>query len=370
MTIEYIKNLNRSYLIIKDVKAALSSFDVQMAMRRKSASFLPMECIMADGRAECWYDITGRQPFEVVLECQKADMRFLTQFVGSLAKASQNTEDYLLDGACISFCPQCIFYDVVQKEYLFCYVPGYEVDNGGELRTLTELILRHLDHGDDRAVSAGYALYQKVTEDIYSMQDLVQCLGHDLECEMRSEEWQETYEEEDEPDMPNEEGHKITGSTLSRLWGKMQQRIKNEDFRYEEKRREKLRKNGEKPGIRMGAFRGMSEQKTVFLSAPSDEIQGQLLYQGQNGQDHLLVDTGQDNYFIGSNIEAVDGYIRNENVSRIHARIFKLKGEFYVEDLNSTNGTTLNGKAIVYRQKEKLNKNDRLVFATEEYLFC
>ena len=42
---------------------------------------------------------------------------------------------------------------------------------------------------------------------------------------------------------------------------------------------------------------------------------------------------------------------------------------YYLEDLNSTNGTYLNGEPIAYHQQRRLCKNDRILFGAEEYLF-
>lgn len=42
---------------------------------------------------------------------------------------------------------------------------------------------------------------------------------------------------------------------------------------------------------------------------------------------------------------------------------------FYIEDLNSTNGTFVNGVMLAYTQKKKLEPMDRVTFADVEYLF-
>ena len=57
-----------------------------------------------------------------------------------------------------------------------------------------------------------------------------------------------------------------------------------------------------------------------------------------------------------------------DTVSHIHARITGQDGTFYLEDLNSTNGTCVNGKELVYHEKVKLKPEDRILFADEEYI--
>lgn len=46
-----------------------------------------------------------------------------------------------------------------------------------------------------------------------------------------------------------------------------------------------------------------------------------------------------------------DIVINQKNVSRQHTRLLKSGGEFFVEDLNSTNGTFLNGKRVMTRTR-------------------
>src|ERR1700704_1353412 len=48
------------------------------------------------------------------------------------------------------------------------------------------------------------------------------------------------------------------------------------------------------------------------------------------------------------------------SVSLTHARITRKNGEFYLKDLNSTNGTVVNGQRI---NEAKLRDSDRVAFA-------
>ena len=72
---------------------------------------------------------------------------------------------------------------------------------------------------------------------------------------------------------------------------------------------------------------------------------------------------------IGSEEMGNDACLHSVVVSRHHARITRHKQEFYIEDLNSTNGTYVNGILLEYTQKQKLQPMDRVIFADVEYLF-
>ena len=67
--------------------------------------------------------------------------------------------------------------------------------------------------------------------------------------------------------------------------------------------------------------------------------------------------------------EGVDVSINKDTVSHFHARISKECSEFYIEDLNSTNGTFVNDNPLPYRQRQLLKINDTIRFADVKYRF-
>jgi pSer/pThr/pTyr-binding forkhead associated (FHA) protein len=66
------------------------------------------------------------------------------------------------------------------------------------------------------------------------------------------------------------------------------------------------------------------------------------------------IETEKEVITIGRNVKN-DIQIDNLSVSKQHAKIVKNQGKYFLEDLNSTNGTYLNEKKI---SKEKLTNND------------
>lgn len=72
---------------------------------------------------------------------------------------------------------------------------------------------------------------------------------------------------------------------------------------------------------------------------------------------------------FGKLADQVDVVILNPKVSRIHADVIMREGRLYVMDLNSANGTYINGnpERITGNIEYELHNNDRVVFANEEY---
>jgi len=72
-------------------------------------------------------------------------------------------------------------------------------------------------------------------------------------------------------------------------------------------------------------------------------------------------------YLIGSDESAADGCIMNSSVSRIHARIERIAGSFFLEDMGSGNGTFYNGIRIEGEEKVRLLDSDTVCFSGKEY---
>lgn len=72
--------------------------------------------------------------------------------------------------------------------------------------------------------------------------------------------------------------------------------------------------------------------------------------------------------FIGKIKGESDIILDSPTVSRMHARLEKRDGMYYVKDLNSKNGTFLNGNRMAGQEQRIFRKGDRISFADIEYL--
>ena len=72
---------------------------------------------------------------------------------------------------------------------------------------------------------------------------------------------------------------------------------------------------------------------------------------------------------IGKLETAADAVINMPTVSRIHAKIRKKEGEYYLTDLNSRNGTSVNGQILKNGEDRLLEDEDEVDFAQARYIF-
>ncbi len=78
------------------------------------------------------------------------------------------------------------------------------------------------------------------------------------------------------------------------------------------------------------------------------------------------VDLEKDTTAIGRDMSG-DVYLKHPSVSRKHTHILKKGSTFYVEDLNSTNGTFVNGEMI--SRRKVLSDGDEIVIGNYTVLF-
>ena len=59
--------------------------------------------------------------------------------------------------------------------------------------------------------------------------------------------------------------------------------------------------------------------------------------------------------------------MKDRFISKRHARIYKEKNNYYIEDLNSANGTFLNGNKLI--NSARLNDKDLIDIGQIEFMF-
>ena len=72
---------------------------------------------------------------------------------------------------------------------------------------------------------------------------------------------------------------------------------------------------------------------------------------------------------LGKDEKRVQICIQKEGISRLHATLVRENGEYIIEDLNSTNGTWINGEQLTPRTPYVLHEGDKISFAETEYIF-
>lgn len=382
MQVEYIRNLSGSYMIIKDADFPYENAELLMLLNNQIPGLLDVQIIISNGKMEYWYDITGMTSLHTLTELSLLDGQKFRRMIEDIYDMSLQIEDYMLDGGNVAFMPEFVYFDRGNGKYQFCYLPGIKSREERSLQSLSEYLLTKIDHKDPDAVKMGYDFYEKTLQECCSARELLTCI-------VLEEEKQEPITVEDEFQtltggqetavdkdavrkiMQTEEEVELEKGKL-RLWkrkGRLSLRKKESEAKsariIETDYAELLQERKQVPCV---AEPISDETPTVLLNMDLRQEPARLIYQGDGKEDNFMLEESL--FLIGKDTDKVQAIINADTVSRIHAKIYWKEDSYYIEDLNSTNGTYVNGKELFYKEPVRLQKEDRIFFATEEYLFC
>lgn len=361
---EYRRCQGKSYMIISaDTKEA--GYEYPMITENKIPGLLRCLSSSENGKLQFWYEIGGRQTLKDWIAIKKAGSELLRKLMIALAKAMEKAGEYLLSEDGISLEPEQIFIDAKTQEILFCYRPCQKTDFSEAMKGFMEYYLSHMDHGDREKTKKCYDVYERCQEGYTAPDELLPILFEE------EEKLQHLPEEEPEEKISEKKLHKsgVLTEIAEAAWDRrhikrpFQEKLQNQKIFSFPKKKTVLESYAFEPE----EYEEEGSNLTVFLGSETDRIIGELKYEGDGQEANMKIT--EDVFIIGSRREDADGVILADTVSRIHARVTKEGEDYYLEDMNSTNGTYCNGKLLNYKEKIKLEKNDRVDFAREQYRF-
>lgn len=413
-------------------EVSLNNYQIAMIRSNTIGGMLKCNVRTIDNKSSLYYEITSKQPLERVFEKQLMKYRDIQKLITGIKAMIEKVEEYLLDCNSLLIEPEYIYMNVETEEMYFCYIPGYQKAITSSFHQLAEFVFNKIDHKDKEGVVLGYELYQQTLGDNYSISSIMEhfykkkktiyeeyeeeiieeSLGEDgveAENEISDQEYKkdiqsngiERYNKKTKSVKDLVIGIMITllvvfiigyfmisryiihmnliqifggvlllGSLLLYLYI---QKIK--------KQKEDLNKESVVVQIEEDTNEKEDKEEVIYgkmIRKSEKEIFGNtsLLAFKSQGEGRKLVSLGMEEdliiinypYLIGKIETIVDGVVPNHMVSRIHAKITKEEGKFYITDLNSTNGTFLNSKRMESNATLELKIGDELCFG--ELKFC
>lgn len=376
MEIEYQRNLKNSYMVLIEEESRLN-LDGQLAekmlARNRITGLLDYVSMEYQGKMTFWYKITGTTSLSDWLKVHSLDHTLLKNLFASMIQLQEELPRYYLKENHVVLKTDQIFVDGSGNHFKFCYEPMWDACIADSMEPFMEELLPLIDHQDNEAVALGYGVYECSKQKNGSLWDCLFAYAAKEQAKTLSV----SNKPEEEINLENnvvkvkndniiEEKAKIkTKETTSRL----------EDHSFVSCMKERVTSFRQKENKTQTAsvfhFEPEEEQikecenPTVCLGE-LETAQGRLLYQGTQGQESFYID--KDSFLIGGNQKA-DGVLSASGISRNHARITKEKDVYCLMDLNSRNGTYLNGQLLDYKEKCEIHPGDKIRFATQEYVF-
>ncbi len=364
-------------------------------------SLLPIEIREEDGERKLLFDITGKTKIEDYYRKRQIGYEECHDFIKSMIALFEDLEDYMLSEEQVSFQKDDIYMDG-NDTILWKYTPKCSKEIGKEIETLFLWILGQLDYHDQEGINFMHRIFYGISRQEFSRDYLQRCLNEEIKEEVQSE-----------PVPPVEEtkifqpGRKKESKVLDILsdiisilcgllilygiWlvtikginttiiiflaGNLILGLGMQARRLFRKTPENLQvpmKEKKKEDSPANVFEHLEEQwgkgnETVFLSDISNLNQPTLTREGSGRTVKICVFP----FYIGSEEGLNQLPLNNRAVSRQHAVITRGEADdsYYIEDLESKNGTFVNDRKIEENQEVFLQDASRISFADEVWIF-
>lgn len=396
MEVSYQRSASRSYMILSGEEGE-DGYEQEMLRQNSVRLLLSFYMVELDRGMQVWYDITGLRSLKDIVRTEGVTIENLYMAVSSIARGFSLLSQYLIRDENILMDPGAVYFDREDKPNVrLCYCPLLHESLASQLLKFFEFYMDQVDDARDQVARLVYRLYEMCRNPV-TIDELAETIRKEMETAdpvdmMPSTERMISIRDEEQDQAKPIQNDVIKDETPA-------------DPPVSKKRVDKPSLSYKLKGLLMDKFPGITRllkkergsreekkeafdiaddfvfdpdtelrQKTVFMrktdaaveqKEAKDHFEGLLVYEGKGTENNYQIQTRR--FRIGSQEGENDAVLHSAVVSRHHAVITREDGDFYIEDLNSTNGTYLNGELLSYNKRQRLNRMDRIVFADVAY---
>lgn len=375
MQVEYKKEWMDTYLWVLPDSLKEESYEEKMIKYNPGGGRLEFSRQQKDGEEYFCYKVTGKKALNSIYAALPIGEYQIRAILKQLFAALEDGKEYLLSEEDFVLSPNYIFATLPRMELEFCYVPGYGVPLREQLEGLFEYLLNRVDYEDKQAVNLLYDCYMFCMKEKGGLAEIKKLLAKEDTEEKKDVTMQEmqppvrtpgnmvqsrpepvrkpvVYPEREETFVKKTSSGSYVSWLAERLlpWKRREAALvaeEREEYRAEKKE----------------VSYSEEEERTVLLSDVK-KPEGPELVCEQTGE---VVPLTKFPFYIGSAREYADFVPAGEGISRIHCCISKKEDNYFLSDLNSTNGTYLNGKEVIPGKDVLLSASDEIRVTSQEF---
>lgn len=395
----YKRELNHSYMVIRsDTCNITENYAYRMMTQNHIGRLLECSQRYLDGEPFLYYDISSRQPLERLYESRKLDVEALRRILYEVSAVQQDLGEYLMDEQGLMLEPEMIFANVETEELYFCFNPEPRRAEGHYVR-LADFFLGHVDHGEEHAVNIAYQFYQMSKAEYFVLSAFLPTLEKEAAAWKAAKDgvkgigtWEDTAAGQEAvqdmlwEDLQEAEETEAEASKKSWIERIFSRKRKNDSDRRKRKgifgRKDPALKEAEESAVGKeewpetvwssyaGQEASIQSGETVYfadLNRPSKKPQGVPCLTEEDGERQFLLKDLP--VTVGKLKGKVTVVLSDSSVSRMHARFEDGEEGICVQDLNSRNGTLVNGKKLAPNESVQLAPGDLIQFGRERFLY-
>lgn len=378
---EYVRNYNCNYERISlEQKPEERRYQYCILNRGGIRYLLPCSLRYIDDNAYLYYDISSMQNMLQVFGEKKITREWMKDFLWGIKQMRYELDRFLLEDGNIIWNPEHIYQDLERNDFSFLYMPYYEGESG--LKALMDFLVERVDYEDEELVEFVYRIHEKIHQigseylDKQIHEDFLQIANQKKEdIEEKQEAISTVAVMAQEADLQQEEREalwsKDTGKKGIRFFKEGRKRKQAQKEEYREVLRQRMNEGKvfavceESHYHKLETTEAEEFGRTIFIEE-AVVAKTVALYKPDG---EMIVALEKFPFVIGKKRENVDLVINDYSASRVHARITHEENGYYIEDLNSTNGTFKNGLRLQPYEKRKLESGDELRFGKTEYVY-
>lgn len=409
MEITFKRNMSCNFAVLPLENPLKDNYQTRILLENQVPGLLPCKMQRINGKEYLYYEITGSQSLENLYEKGKFDKDTLKELFLQIVAALEKLDEYLLNRDFLLLNPTYIYRNLDKDTYSFFWFPEQKDTIEQEFCVLTEYLLPKLEHKDKGAVTIGYGMHKLAVENRIQPDGIRQLIygekeDKNVEFEIKDEAEQKErqkilddfYKEEEEEEAPVKKIF-VAGILFTigivfffvRYLSRMGIRysgivavfiivfvISVGALIYILKYRKQDFENYSPDNFRKAETTGIIREEEKQEDLSEDLGKTVLLQPEIKGKSYLLeIETGkkffleEESTIIGSQKGRVDVCLNVPTISRIHAKIIFRNNQTFLMDLNSRNGTELDGEILQPETEYLLKEENVIAFAEKRYLY-
>ncbi len=428
MNIRYYREYSHNYLILDGDGIDLNSYQYKMVENNKIDGIIPFTVREMNGDVSLYYEIDSKLSLLNRYDKRKMTYDKLVSFLESVLKVSESLARFFLDESELIYNLECVFEELSSGKIFFIYYP----QNGSEEALFGEELLKIVDMSDEKAAALTYRIcdlleageislsatlrevLNKDTEDntmsLASETDMFEDNTFDFQVEENTDNGDDSEEEKIENKIIRIHIPFGLSFLMSILFALVAGALWYIRYAYILTFEENIidlsvfmvcvmmsficliQALRNKPKVRVRPDEYVDDEdlleevttdsrKDVFIDKTEDEdedCEETVLLGFDLGVTHKLYGIGEDRtnialdclpMVIGKLSSCADAIIKDATVSRVHARIYSKDGDTFIQDLNSKNGTYVNGRRLLPNESVVIVPEDELSFGKRKFSY-
>lgn len=392
-----------SYIILKNKVVDENGYLLKMLTNNKINGLLQCKELYEESDVFLCYEITYKKSIKKEYESSSLSFDEIYNLFQQFNTIMESANIYLLEQEFFVIDPEYMYFDLESGDISLLYVPyrGEETDpvisgiyGAGKYYKLADFLLEKVNHKDEHAVNIAYQFYKMSKEEFFSITTFI------------------NYVEKERilKDKENREAEPI----------KVESPIEMEEFKYEEKKKvcvwimpicmggagilcmifylifksynsyvfylflvslillilsiikgvtnaihkliEKREAEFDMPQTQVTIEEYWNDnEETVYFDDKSQNLSMDIQLEWKENGFTKKYSMLQFPFVIGKLNGEADCLVNEASVSRLHARIFKKDNTIFIQDLNSTNGTSVNGVELNPGEEISVKRGDELL---------